>query len=430
MKREFDRNLALLLGGQFISQLGDKFYALALSWWVLQTTGSPAKMGLTLFASMAPSVVLGFFTGGFIDRFDRKGILVCTDIVRGLAIMAVLAVYLTGHLNLAMIITVQVLLSAASAFFNPAVLAAMPQIVEKEKLVKANGTSQLLSGIANIAGPVLGGMAVSKLGYGFIFVFNGLSFFASALCEWLLRLPPRGESNGIKTTMAETLRQGYAYILTHKRLMALLAVVAMVHFFVGSVQVVMPVLANSLAGDGARNLGYIESAFGFGIVAAALLIRARKPKGSREVWMFGGLVALGVMQLASGLLAGLGVQPVFPYLAVFFLLSASVIVISTNYTVILQQTIDNNMAGRVFGIVGSVGNLTLPVAVLVFGYVLTGESLGIVTIACGAGVLAVCGLVAVAYKNPPCRLRATSPLEFLPSAKTRAGKEGTGQKQG
>ncbi len=397
MKREFNRNLALLLGGQFISQLGDKFYALALSWWVLQATGSPAKMGLTLFAAMAPSVVLGFFTGGLVDRFDRKTILVGADIVRGLAIVAVLAIYLTGQMSFAVILAVQVLLSAASAFFNPAVLAVMPQIVEKDRLVKANGTSQLLSGIANIAGPVLGGLAVSYLGYWFIFTFDALSFFVSALCEWMLRIP-RGDTDAAKAPMAETLRQGYAYLFRRKRLMALLAVVAIVHFFAGSTQVVMPVLANALSGDGARNLGYIESAFGVGILASALLIRTLKPKGSREAWMFGGLVALGAMQLASGLLAGLGMQLVFPYLAAFFLLSASVIVISTNYTVILQQTIDNAMAGRVFGIVGSVGNFTLPLAVLLFGCILRQETLGIVTIACGAGILAVCGVVALTYK--------------------------------
>ncbi len=396
--RTLNRNLTLLLGGQFISQIGDKFYALALAFWVLQTTGSPASMGMVLFASTLPSVVLGFFTGGFVDRYSRKAILVAADVVRALTILAVTAVYYLGGLSLAVIIAAQVVLSASAAFFNPAVLSTVPQIVPEERLGKANGMSQLLSGTANIAGPILGGLAVSYLGYEFVFAFNAASFIVSALCEAGLRLPKVSKADGAKPQLREQLAGGYAYILSKRNICVLLGVVAIVHFFVGAVQVLMPVLANSLSGSGAENLGYIETAFGAGIMACALLLNRLNFKGRESFGMFAGITAIGAVITAAGLLSSLGVRTVLPYLAAFFLLSAAVILVSTNYTVILQKTVDNAMAGRVFGIVGSVGNFTLPISMLVFGWMLNSVSTGVIAMLCGGFVLLICLALALAYR--------------------------------
>lgn len=397
-KIAFNRNLALLLSGQFISQVGDKFYAIALAWWVLQETHSPAMMGVMLFASMAPSVILGFFVGSAVDRWNRKAILVAADVARGVVVSAVVLLYGLGVLGMAGIVAAQALLSAASAFFNPAALAVVPQIVPEEGLGRANAKSQLLYGASGILGPVLGGLAVSLCGYAFVFAFNALSFFASAALEAFLRVPARKEDASAQRPARERLSEGYRYILSNRKILVILCVVAIVHFFVGSVQVLMPVLANSLSGDGARNLGYIEAAFGAGVVATALLLNALNLKKREETGMFGGIGALGAVMAAMGAMQIFGLSAPLPFMGGFFLFSAAVIVISTNYTVILQRNVDNAMAGRVFGVTGSVGNFFLPVSTLVFGYALNYVSAGIVAAACGAVTLLIGATLLLAYK--------------------------------
>ncbi|WP_349670761.1 MFS transporter [Lacrimispora sp.] len=157
-----NKNLHLLLCGQFISQIGDKFYALALAYWVLQTTHSPSIMGIVLFFSMAPGIVAGLLSGGIIDFFSRKTLLVNTDIIRGLVVTGVAASYYTGVLNLSVIISKEVVLSICSAFFDPTVQAVIPQIVEKEELTEVNAKSQFLNGIALTAGPLLGGLCAAS----------------------------------------------------------------------------------------------------------------------------------------------------------------------------------------------------------------------------------------------------------------------------
>ena len=82
-----DRNFYLLLSGQLVSQIGDKFHMLAVAFLVLKTTGSPAKMGLVLFCSVFPNMLLGIISGAIVDRYNRKTIIVCADLVRGVVVL-------------------------------------------------------------------------------------------------------------------------------------------------------------------------------------------------------------------------------------------------------------------------------------------------------------------------------------------------------
>lgn len=401
MELNNNRNLYLLIAGQFISQIGDKFYALALAFWVLQTTGSPSKMGLVLFFSMAPSVLIGFFAGGFIDRFDRKAILIASDIFRGLVIVTVVIFYYLGLLSMVAIIAAQVLLSIFSTFFNPTVQAVIPQITDREHIAAANARSQLASGMALVLGPVLGGLAVSYLGYTFVFVFNAASFFAAALFEAFLRMD-KTTCNSMKTeSVKQNIKAGYSYIFKRKNILVIIIIVAAVHFFVGSIQVIMPVLANMLKGNGARNLGFIETFFGLGVVAAALLLNLFSINRREEKFMFGGITALGLTFIIFAVLAAGGFQYNVPFFVIFLLVSLIIIVISSAYQVILQKNVENNMAGRVFSIVGSTGNLTLPAATLVFGFLLERFHIYQLSGLCGAALVLVSVLLFGIYGRKP-----------------------------
>lgn len=365
-----NKNFGLLLGGQFISEIGDKFYALALSFWVLETTGSPSMMGLVLFSSMVPAIVLGFFIGVVIDRYDRRALLVAADILRGLIVAAVVVIYYLDLLNLTVIITAQILLSICSAFFDPTLQSVIPQVVDREQLVKANSMSRLVEGITMIIGPVLGGLSVAYFGYTFVFIFNSLSFIVAALFKLVLRLPGITNQAVHEKSYKENIVDGYQYILGRKRLVIIIAVVALAHFFVGSVQVIIPVLATKLTGNGAENLGYFQTFFGLGAVAAALLLSIKKYNNREEQFIFGGIAGTGLIYVVCGVILRLGSGGVIPFFIIFMLLSSAIIVISTNYQTILQKNTTADMSGRVFSVVNSLGDSSIPIAMLVFGFLL------------------------------------------------------------
>ena len=149
-------NLNLLLSGQLVSQTGDKFYMLALSFMVLETTGSAARMGVVLFAGMLPLVVAGLFSGVVVDRVDRKAVIIVTDILRGVIVSVVSFLYLQGALTFSLILASQVLLGLNSAFFNPAIPSVIPMIVPKADLSKANAKTQFVVGLRQYRRPGVG----------------------------------------------------------------------------------------------------------------------------------------------------------------------------------------------------------------------------------------------------------------------------------
>ena len=183
-----NKNFKLLLGGQLVSQMGDKFHMIALAFWVLNTTGSSAKMGTVLAASVIPVVIFGLFSGAIIDRYSRKWVIVVTDVIRGVILLIFAWLMATGQMNFHIILFLQVLLSINTAFFNPAVPAMIPQIVDKDQLGRANAIHQSVNSFATIGGAALGGIAVSTLGYSWIFVLNGISFLISAGFESMIKI--------------------------------------------------------------------------------------------------------------------------------------------------------------------------------------------------------------------------------------------------
>jgi MFS family permease len=387
-----NKNLYLLLCGQLISQMGDKFYALALAYWVLQTTHSPSMMGLVLFSSMAPAIVAGFLSAGIIDLYSRKTLLVGTDIIRGLVVTAVATSYYIGVLNLYIIIVAEVILSICSAFFDPTVQAVIPQIVNKEELTEANAKSQFLGGIALVAGPLLGGICAAWWGYGFVFSFNALSFFIASILASMLAIKPVLREAHFKKKIKENIFDSFIYVFYKRSIISIVSVVAILHFFVGSVQVIMPVFAITLKGNGAQNLGYIESFYGIGVILTGFLLSLISINNKERKFMYGGICFIGLIYMAFGILSNSGIHDIFPYFFIFFLMSSAVVGISTCYRAILQKNVENVMAGGVFGIIGSVANFTYPLAILIFGVLLDWFQYGQLLIFCGILII-ILGLV-------------------------------------
>ena len=247
MRYIVSRNFTLLWFGRIISQMGDKFYAIALALWVLGYTNSPGAMGIYLTATMLPGIVLGLFIGPFIDRLNKRNILIVTDIIRGCIIGGGLILSLTGILAFWHIILAAILLSLCSSFFETSIQAIIPEVVEKEQLPKANSLNQLVGGICNILGPAVGAAAVVFFGYNWIFVINALSFMISALFELFVQYKRQDHAKHTTSILADA-REGFQYLLGQKRILIIITIIGIAHFFMGSMTVALPFLAGTLNG--------------------------------------------------------------------------------------------------------------------------------------------------------------------------------------
>jgi DHA3 family macrolide efflux protein-like MFS transporter len=371
-----NRNFFMLLAGQGISQVGDKFHMIALSFWVLKTTGSSAKMGAVLAASLIPSLILGFFSGAFIDRYNRKIIIIGTDVLRGLILAVFTILFYFEMMNFYVILIMQVLLSMNAAFFDPAIPSVIPQIVKPEDLGTANSRHQFVNGFSTIAGAFLGGIFISMFGYLWVFAVNAGSFLLSAFFECFINIPPTPDKadNKENSNLFADMKQGYQYIISRRVLVVLLFMVMIIHFFVGSIEVFMPVIADTIGnmaeGDGAKNLGFFQAALGLGTIIMAIAMSVFNILGKEKITLFISVFLIGLLYVLASFFNGNQTIMLVLFLCMIFLFGCCIICAGISFKTLLQQIIDNNYAGRVFAIAGSVGNASIPGAMIIYGILL------------------------------------------------------------
>ena len=272
-----ERNFRLFFVGQVTSQLGTGMVGVALSFAVLDLTGSVSDLGFVLAAQTVPLVAFLLLGGVVADRLPRRAVMVGADLARCATQGLLAALLITGHAELWHLLVLQFLGGTATAFFTPAVTGLTTQVVSVQRLQEANALRSLAGSGGTIAGPAIAGVLVATAGPGWALAADAASFAVSAAFLGRLRLPPHLRE---ASAMLRDLVEGWREFSSRAWL-----VLANVHAAIANVAMLAPfyvigpaVAKRSLGGPGAWAL--IVSCFGVGLVAGglvALTLRPRRP---------------------------------------------------------------------------------------------------------------------------------------------------------
>jgi MFS family permease len=396
--RELLRNgpLARLLIGEFVSSIGDWLYLVALVVLVYRETEDPIILGIVGAVRMLPYIFLSIPAGIITDRFDRRYVLLVSDLARA-ACMVVLAILVASDGPLWAITVVAMLAASFSTFFYPAIGALLPSLVRDEReFGPANSAWATLDNFAWIVGPGIAGLLLIGGDIGLAFVLNAVSFLLIAVILWTLPkskpLPvepaPVDDSDARPPTPGRFADLRAAGI----RLSAVggVTLVSSVTWFVfGGVGILIVVIATDVFAGGDAATGYLNGAIGVGGTIGALLAGALvlRPRLGRPLLL--GALAFGAATLVLGLANSL--------LAAFIaitVLSIGNLVTDVTGTTIFQRAVPDAYRGRFGGVMmtgqvtaETLGTLTVPILVTVFGFGITFAVLG--ALAVGATVLAV-----------------------------------------
>lgn len=370
MKQLLNRNFFLIWSGKLVSMIGDRFYTIVLALWVLQKSNSPAIMGAVLVASALPAFAVSFVSGAIVDCADKKWVMVVTDLIRGLLISLIAYLELASALELWHILAVSVLVSMLNAFFDPAVKALIPEVVDTQDLPGANALEQLINGLSGVIAPLLGAVAIGAVGYFGGFLINGISFILSAFFELFIHAPkavtpPRVE----KRSLAADVKNGFTFVLKNGTLLKVVVIIAAAHFAVGSFSLVLPFLAQSISAS-AMNLGLLQGFIGIGMVVGATILNVKSLRERKNSTLILLIFILGALYLLSGALSALRVSSVVPYLAAVALMGITISNAASFWQLLLQLQTPPGMRGRVFGIVSIMANISMPIAYGTIGILL------------------------------------------------------------
>ena len=365
----FRRNGALsrLLFGEFVSSIGDWLYLVAILVVVYQEGGSAVLLGIVGAARILPYVLLSVPAGIVADRFDRRMVLLVTDLARG-ALMLVLAAAVIVQAPTIFIIAISILAACFSTFFGPAIAAFLPSLVSEDDLGPANSAWATLDNLAFIIGPALAGILLAGGNLAIAFLLNAVSFAIVAIVLWRLPVDRR-------TAPAEAVEAGVGERdegITWRELMGPLAGPFLLDsaqsFVTGGVGVLTVVIALDVLDAGEAGTGYLNAATGVGGVVAGIAGGALLARRLSEPLLIGGVAAaIGLVWLA---LAGqLGPAMIAMGVAVAGLLLLDIV-----NTTLIQRLVPDELRGRAMGVLQtssaimySFGSLLAPVAAAFFG---------------------------------------------------------------
>jgi MFS family permease len=373
---------------QLISAGGDWFNSVAILGLVLQLTNSGLGASLVLLSSNIPTFFLIPIAGPFVDRFDRRNIMIITNLFS--AVVALLFLFVHDSNSVWLVYFGSVLLVMSASFFGPASSASIPNIVTKAELFSANALSGATWAIMVMVGSALGGIVSTIFGRDAAFVINALSFLIAAGLIATLNIPsPKRE-----TTLApwQDFAEGIRYLRGYLPALSLVGVKTG-WGLAGGVIVLLSVFGQQVFKAGDAGIGILYSARGVGALVGPFVIRAMTGsdigKLRHALWLSFMLSGVGYF-----LLAGAG------WLNVIWLGALALIVAhfggGANWaisSVLLQLTTPDRLRGRVFALDFGLSTLTTSISTLIFGLALQAGALPMTLALVGAVVFCLYGLI-------------------------------------
>ncbi len=366
--------LVRLLGGEFISSIGDWLYLVALLIVVYQVNQDPLILGIVGAARILPYVLLSIPAGIVADRFERRMVLLVTDVARGL-IMLAMAWLVAVEGPLLAIVGLAVLATCFSCFFGPTIGAYLPNLVRDEhELGPANSAWSTLDNLAFVIGPAVAALLIAASGLALAFVLNAISFAFVAIILW--RLPSeRGsgatEPSVVEAAAAET-KAAPVPTIDRETLVPLagLALIDTVAGFVfGGLGVLTVIIAVDRLGADEAATGFLNAAIGVGGIVGAVGSSAFVVRPALRLPLILGSCLLAAGVAALGLTTSLG-----PALVAMALASAGSLLTEVVSTTLFQRTVPDIVRGRALGTIATIstlayaaGSLVLPVAAGVVG---------------------------------------------------------------
>lgn len=355
-------NFILLWQGQLVSNFGDSVYDIALGFWILAKTGSTGLMGILMATAVIPRVFLSPIAGTYVDRHNRKNILIITDVIRGIVISFVGVAAIMNFIQIWMVLLGGIVLGICGSFFNPAVQSSIPDLVPKDKLVKANSAFSLASTGTDIIGKTAGGFIFQIIGAPIMFLINGISYIFSACTELFIKIPnKKRDINNVN--FFEDLKSGFNYVKSYTGIKYLYITIAFLNFFaVMGITLLLP-LFNSKQYLGPERYGVAMAFSTGGMFLGFLILSIVELSNIKKSLIFtvGGLTS----GLAMGILPH--VPNYFIIITLLFINGLSVAVVNSILQSSMQAAVSEDMRGKVFGFRRALSSLLIPMAMVIGG---------------------------------------------------------------
>jgi predicted MFS family arabinose efflux permease len=358
-----DRNYGRLWWGAFLSSVGTQTQDVAVAWLIQTRFNNPVYLGLRSLASEGPLIAFMLIGGAAADRYDRRRILMASQLVQ-LTCAAMLGVlYFTNHLGLVPILCLAFITGLVQSQSAPTYQAVLTSLVPPKLIPNAVALNSFQFNLSRTIGPAIGGLLLVRAGEGGCFVVNALSFLAILAALWRIAIPSPRSQQGLR----EGLNAGFRHVYESPLLFLLTGMSAAASFLTYPMITYLPVVAENVLHAGAGAYSALLFAFGAGAIGGALTTARRGNVSGRgrlllRAWMVYGAATLGM--LLSGRL----------WLAMACLLVSGWMLVTASSTLIslVQENVPDHIRGRALSIYSVAFRGGAPVGAICAGFLVKG----------------------------------------------------------
>ena len=364
MNRNWKKDIVLFLSSQTISLFGSSLVQYAIMWYVTMNTQSGVMMTVYIICGFLPTFFLSPFAGVWADRYDRKKLIILADSAIALSTLILAIVFMSGYREMWLLFVVAAIRALGAGVQTPAVGAFLPQIVPEDKLTKANAANGSIQSIIMLVSPMISGALLTKASIVTIFFIDIVTaFIGISILVIFLRVEAHKKAlENSNLSYFEDMQKGINYIKGHHYVRNFFIFCAAFFLLFTPAAFLTPLQVTRVFGNDVWRLTAIEITFSTGMILGGIIIASWGGFKNRVYSM-----AFSSFISAFCIIA-LGIVPNF-YIYLIFMGFIGIVmpIFNTPSTVLLQEKVDPDYLGRVFGVFGMISSSMMPLGMLVFG---------------------------------------------------------------
>lgn len=352
--------------GQAISLITSAILQMAIIFYLTEKTGSAMVLSISSLVGFLPYAIFGPFIGVLVDRYDRKRIMILSDLIIAAAggVLAVVGLY--GELPVWMIMIVLFIRSLGAAFHSPSLSAVTPLLVPEDKLTKCAGYSQSLQSISYIISPALAAFLYSILDLNIIIFIDVIGAIIACVFVAFVNIPKinnkheKGENNLIKE-----MKDGFNIIKQNKGLFSLLIIGTLYMFIYMPINALYPLISMDYFNGTPTHISITEISYALGMLLGGVLLGILGNVKKRAYLISISIFTMGISLVISGILP---INGFIIFVVCCMFMGLSVPFYSGVQTSLFQEKIEPEYLGRVFSIMGSIMSLAMPIGLIFSGF--------------------------------------------------------------
>jgi DHA3 family macrolide efflux protein-like MFS transporter len=364
MVNNWKKNAILFLASQNISLFGSSLVQYAIVWHITLTTQSGVMMTISIICGFLPTFFLSPFAGVWADRYNRKILIILSDSMIAIATLILAVLFFYGYDPLWLLFVMSAIRALGSAIQTPAIGAFLPQLVPVDKLTKVNATNGSIKALVMLVSPMLSGALLTMSNIVTVFLMDFITAALAVLTLLIfLHVPVHAKAKEKQSTSyLSDMYKGFEYIKNRGYIKSFFLFCALFFVLAAPVAFLSSLQVTRKFGSDVWRLTALEITFSVGMMVGGIIMAAWGAFKNKVHSMALAIIVIGAFTFTLGFIADF-----WSYIIITGLIGITIPVFNTSSTVLLQERVEENYLGRVFGVFGMISSVMMPLGMLVFG---------------------------------------------------------------